>query len=379
MKLKLHHIKLLISLFFISLTTFAFSQSYNWVVNSTFEDLYLPVFKGNIAGQGLESIRDTSLFWKYANKKRALVTPSYVSGVFYYSDTIPTVSGRVFGEMCFYLAGKKRTNESNVYSTLALRRCLIGGAMYELSFYLKPFSLNVLWDEIEVAFTKDENIVCDTLHAGINIADGDLREDLKYSILQDTVLPIPQGGQDSFIHISYRFYAKGGEQFIHLGNIRSLYPTKLNVVNPIGIKYTGPKNKFYSYYIFDDVSLVCLSCNSVPVVSDLPDFDLNKIGYMTIYFPVNAKETAVDFTSLSNFLENYPSAKFKLKIVGYTDISGSTELNHVLAIQRAEFIKEKVLDISNYRIEIVNGGILPGDDDYTRTLNRRVVIETIKE
>jgi len=94
------------------------------------------------------------------------------------------------------------------------------------------------------------------------------------------------------------------------------------------------------------------------------------------------KNTDKKLINVINFMKKYPDCK--IEIQGFTDNVGENAINRVLSQQRAEKVKQIMIDqgISHYRIYTIGYGksnpVAPDDTEKSRAKNRRAEIKLVK-
>lgn len=280
------------------------------------------------------------------------------------------------------------------YLQTELREPLREGEYYRVSFYvsLSEYSTGAV-ATIGALFT--EKRVSDTVRS--ILMDKSVRQ-LAPGISQ-TVATIfePQVVNDynrvldntkGWMQISGVFKARGGEQFLTIGNF---YPaSQSNIVDLDSLTYLLPG----AYYYIDDVSVICLGCNkesisrqdtAVASVNVPVSFaDTLKVGSTfilhNIFFDYDKatllQQSYNELYTLLTVLQEHPT--MKIEICGHTDGHGSTEYNQRLSENRAHAVVDYLV---NHGIDIKRlsfkgyGKSRPIDTNTTeegRAHNRRV-------
>lgn len=193
--------------------------------------------------------------------------------------------------------------------------------------------------------------------------------------------------------VSGAFVAKGGEQFLTIGNF---FPAaQSNVVDLDSLTYLLPG----AYYYIDDVSLTCLDCDSpkenlstgdtvvaenLDVLPQVPEEDTLQVGTTiilhNIFFDfdksVLLQQSYNELQNLVNILEAYP--KMKIEIRGHTDGHGSADYNQRLSENRAKAVVDYLVSrgIDPKRLQYKGFGkskpIASNTTEEGRARNRRV-------
>ncbi len=175
--------------------------------------------------------------------------------------------------------------------------------------------------------------------------------------------------------------AKGGEQFLVIGNFSSNQETE-----SMKIEYREGKSLMLggsAYYYIDDVLVAPTNIpvsDSVSLVSQ-PIVKPNEVYILKhIHFPFDSYELLpssfqeLDF--LIGILKKNP--KWKVQLSGHTDDQGTDEYNLTLSANRAKSVGDYLLKngVTSDRIQTQGFGkqkpLRDGSDEKTRALNRRV-------
>ena len=197
------------------------------------------------------------------------------------------------------------------------------------------------------------------------------------------------------------FIAKGGEQYLYIGNFKNDKNTTLRIVKKAKKDYELDENYRYAYYYIDDVSLVEISdkdncdcnLNNVPLNFNdtTSDGAYNKIPTIpagvsftipNLYFKTDKwdilKKSYPNLDSLYRILSE--NIDINILITGHTDNSGKEEYNLQLSINRAKAVADYLIDkgILPKRIKYEGKGssypIATNDTDEGKEMNRRVEI-----
>lgn len=184
------------------------------------------------------------------------------------------------------------------------------------------------------------------------------------------------------VHFEYR--AKGGEQFITLGNFSSGDETKKYFI--AHSQTTQPLLKKSAYFYIDDVAVVPLPEDSTDVATDSLSITENTVKTNEIYtlrhirFSYNSFEllssSFAELDRLVDVMKKNPD--WGVELSGHTDDQGSDEYNLRLSQSRATSVGEYLVQhgIENGRIHIYGYGkkqpVIEGANEDARTVNRRV-------
>ena len=134
----------------------------------------------------------------------------------------------------------------------------------------------------------------------------------------------------------------------------------------------------YGYYLVDDVLLRPLDQETPPKISLNEKIILNNILFETNKAEIQ-EASKPELNELVAFLNL--SEKYHLKIMGHTDSQGNMDQNIVLSNNRANSIKQFLIEngIDESRIKAVGFGsaypIVNNDSEENRKINRRVEIK----
>lgn len=209
--------------------------------------------------------------------------------------------------------------------------------------------------------------------------------------------------KENWTELYIDYTAKGGEQFVIIGNFLDNTETDTVAANTA---MTTESNIFTSYYYLDNVCLApwkndntcdCFNNGEPPIVdNDFVELETviketppkigDKFVLKNIYFET-AKATLLSTSnqsldSLYNLLIKYPT--MEIKISGHTDSQGSHDYNLVLSESRALAVYSYLIErgISSERLDFKGYGkmqpIATNETVEGRQLNRRVEFEVIK-
>jgi outer membrane protein OmpA-like peptidoglycan-associated protein len=183
---------------------------------------------------------------------------------------------------------------------------------------------------------------------------------------------------------SAKFQAKGGEQFLLIGNFSSN-----NVTESKKIEYREGKSLMLgssAYYYIDDVSVSpveipvvdSLSATSIATIKPNEAYVLNHINFQFNSFQLLPSSfDQLDF--LVSVLKKNP--QWKIQLNGHTDDQGSDDYNLTLSANRATSVGDYIAQhgVSSERIQTRGFGkqkpLLIGNDEQTRAINRRVEVK----
>ena len=295
------------------------------------------------------------------------------------------------------------------YLQTQLKEPLLAGEMYRVSFYvsLSEYSAGAV-ATIGALFTSDR--VGDTVRSVLmnkeirQIAPGVSQTVASYFEPQvvndyDRVLVDTK----SWMMISGVFTAKGGEQYMTIGNF---YPaSQSNVVDLDYLTYLLPG----AYYYIDDVSLVCLGCKDTHTLPDTaePTYTMNvaspveastipgdadlQVGSTfvlhNIFFDydkaVLLQQSYHELQQLLAILRDHPTMKIEVR--GHTDGHGSVDYNQRLSENRAKAVVDYLVSkgIEPKRLQYKGfGKSQPIDTNTTeegRARNRRVEFKILSK
>lgn len=288
------------------------------------------------------------------------------------------------------------------YLQTQLKEPLKAGEMYRVSFYvsLSEYSSGSV-ATIGALFTQER--VGDTVRSVLmdktvrQLAPGVHQTVASYfepQVVNDyeRVLTDTKG----WTQVSGTFVAKGGERFMTIGNF---YPaSQSNVVDLDSLTYLLPG----AYYYIDDVSVVCLGCQSETPVSEpdtlpaavavhdsLPAVDTLQVGatfvLKNIFFDYDKstllQQSYNELLRLLAILKDHPTMRIEIR--GHTDGHGSLDYNQRLSENRAKAVVDFLLSkgVDPKRLQYKGfGKTQPIDSNATeegRARNRRVEFKVI--
>ena len=278
------------------------------------------------------------------------------------------------------------------YLQTQLKEPLVAGEMYRVSFYvsLSEYSSGAV-ATIGALFTADR--VGDTVRSVLmdkevrHLAPGVSQTVASYFEPQvvndyDRVLTDTK----AWMQVSGVFTAKGGEQFMTIGNF---FPaSQSNVIDLDSLTYLLPG----AYYYIDDVSVVCLGCKAVAdtlpaadsVVAMVPKVDTFQVGstfvLRNIFFDFDKatllQQSYNELQALIGILASHPAMRIEVR--GHTDGHGSVDYNQRLSENRAKAVVDYLVSkgVDPKRLQYKGfGKTQPVDTNATeegRANNRRV-------
>jgi OOP family OmpA-OmpF porin len=245
------------------------------------------------------------------------------------------------------------------------------GAFYNLQFYYRLSSYSVYAiDRIGLALLNSELKV-----------DHDSLLEVSPALTRINEL---ETLTNEWYQASAKFQAKGGEQFLVIGNFSSNAGTAHRK-----IEYREGKSVMLdgsAYYYVDDVSVSpvaipgidSLSQTSLSAIKPNEAYVLNHINFEFNSFQLLPSSfPQLDF--LVSILKKHPP--WKIQLNGHTDDQGTDEYNLTLSANRAKSVGEYLMQhgVSPERIQTQGFGkqkpLLKGNDDQVRSLNRRVEVK----
>ncbi len=209
--------------------------------------------------------------------------------------------------------------------------------------------------------------------------------------------------QFAWEEICQSFIAKGGERYVTIGNFAPTEETQYEKIKkPRGV--TGQQTRTAYYYI-DDVSVINMAgldqCDcevdasgsalkvqySKEVSSDMEMDVTQDIEMSRVYFEEMSSEIDEDnmaaVKKVAKLLQEHP--KYKVKITGHTDPVEEAKVTGDVSAQRAQAVKDKLVELGAYPNKILTVGVQdfdPATTDVTpagQAQNRRVVFEVISK
>lgn len=211
--------------------------------------------------------------------------------------------------------------------------------------------------------------------------------------------------EDQFVWepICQSFIAKGGERYLTIGNFApTSETTEGKVKKPKGITGQQTRN---AYYYIDEVSVINMAgldkCDcevdasgsalkvqySKEVSSDMEvdvtaDIQMSRVYFDETSTKIN-EDNMVAVTKVAKLLKEHP--KYKVKVIGHTDPVEEAKVTGDVSQQRAQSVKDKLVELGAYPNKILVVGVQdfdPATDDVTpagQAQNRRVVFEVISK
>ena len=282
-------------------------------------------------------------------------------------------------------------NDYREYLQTRLRRTLRPGDSIRLTFYasLSEESTGAV-ATLGALFTPDR--ISDTVRTLFlhkeqrQVADG-IVQTLAWPYEPQIVNPVNRHlentqGWDS---ISGIFVARGGEQYITLGNFHTL--ERSGYTDPDSLTRLLPG----AYYYIDDVRVECLNCakpeaddlnvDSAYLTQEQPSFSVGGTFVLKEIFFEFDKSTILqqsffELMKLMTLLGTYPT--MQIEIGGHTDGKGSEAYNQRLSENRARAVVDFLVSkgIDSRRLKYKGYGktmpVAPNDTEEGRAQNRRV-------
>lgn len=146
---------------------------------------------------------------------------------------------------------------------------------------------------------------------------------------------------DQWNKISGEFTATGGEKYLTIGNFNSFNHSTVVETHADNTVLSG------AYYYIDDVSVVCLDCDTEPQSVDTTPapkqgeiFTLRNVLFNTDE-SVLLPQSYNDLHTLIELLNSHPTIKIELR--GHTDSQGTVEHNRILSEARAKAVAEYLI------------------------------------
>ncbi|MEM7109445.1 MAG: OmpA family protein [Bacteroidota bacterium] len=198
------------------------------------------------------------------------------------------------------------------------------------------------------------------------------------SLTRENALQPQTGGWEEF-DMDYR--AKGGEQFITVGNFIS--NEKLKTYQLKSRKTRHHMLSIAAYYYLDDISITEVKQQALAL-----KYESDSIYHLEkIHFGFDSAEIRItdelELRELVAYLKNHQ--KYSLVLIGHADERGSAAYNLELSLSRAKAVKSFLVTkgISRDRIEVVGRGekmpLSFGKDEASRSSNRRVAFKLVSK
>ena len=358
----------------------------NLLPNGSFEQIEIDTNWVTMANSeaGTYRINDISVAWGMCKREMIIVRCrdwnfeqyGWFTNMTYYTDSAYSRTGKVFGVITpFNIGPTQALNISNLCGRLCTP--LIAGHSYKVSFYIKAFEGNCYSNQISVAFTNDFNPTQFALNKN---EVGKHGTDLNI----EKVFTIPAILESkTYTQYSFQYTAKGGEQYIYLGNFHIGYAQKgeYQRTDRFGPGLPLNRNPFIDYAVDDivvepvDTTEFCIKAiTAEPQISASPILP-DTLQLPSIYFDYNDSITPYSFTALADTLSklnNYHT----ILLNGFTDNTGTLTYNQQLSQLRAAFVAGKIKGLTTKII--VARGMGLSSTVVEANLQRRVDIYVIK-
>ncbi len=255
--------------------------------------------------------------------------------------------------------------DNREYISVKLKRPLVKNLKYKVTFYVQ-LAQNCLYatDGIGAYFSEDS--IDEFGYAGLYTIKPQITSE-KLGIIKTTT---------RWKKIAGEYRAKGGEQFLTIGNFKPNKDTQWEEMDEVG-KYNIYT---YAYYFIDDVSVVPVNYFE----NDLIVGQTNILKHL-LFTKGKAELLSGSLEELSKLLKimnEYPS--LEIEISGHTDDSGNESYNQKLSLNRAKAVAEYLFQegISRNRIKYIGYGsskpIMSNDTPEGQKGNRRVEFMVLK-
>jgi OOP family OmpA-OmpF porin len=261
------------------------------------------------------------------------------------------------------------------YVQCKLKGPLKAGVLYNIQFYFRLSSYSVYAiDRIGLALLNSETKID---HDSLLLVNPILTKINEIETLTN-----------AWYQASAKFQAKGGEQFLLIGNFSNNKTTESKK-----IEYREGKSLMLggsAYYYIDDVSL---SPVEVPIIDSLSATSIAAVrpneAYVLnhIYFQFNSFQLLPSSFNQLDFLVSVlkKNTQWKIQLNGHSDDQGSDDYNLTLSANRATSVGEYIEQhgVSKERIQTSGFGkqkpLVIGNDEQTRAVNRRVEVKFIDQ
>lgn len=242
----------------------------------------------------------------------------------------------------------------------SLKSSLKKGAKYNVSFYISlAEKSDFAMKKIEFLLTK--NIISSAIWT--ELSPSHLKKQITKSFSANSVKnEKTYNDTKNWVLVSKVITAKGGENFITIGNFQKNYATKKRRVSK------EKKNKI-SYYYIDMVSVTLIDkpLSSLTKLVDEKETETTKTNkielnrkykFQNINFKFNSiklsKAAKTEITILYEYLNSNKNTK--ISILGHTDHFGSTNYNKVLSEERAKSVADYLIKVGLNKTRIQSFG-----------------------
>lgn len=202
--------------------------------------------------------------------------------------------------------------------------------------------------------------------------------------LEDSIMTVRTGSWET-AHWEYR--ARGGEQFLTLGNFYDNDVTRACEIQYRAIQ--EPMLAASAYYFLDDIQVIPkYQVSAMPLVEGVADFHAGEVAMDTRYVLRNIQfefdsyklrySSFDELDALARYLQRHKGVSVQLS--GHTDDVGGDRYNEKLSLRRAESVAGylRLQGIDGSRIGVEGYGksrpLVGGSTDAVRETNRRVEI-----
>lgn len=367
-------------------------HSQNLIPNSSFEEEIS--FNGDKKGDWIKCIAsDSPDIFSFSDTNTLKLFNEYLGG-------IPPKSGNVYaGIFCIRNTKSFSQKEVREFIQCPLITSLEKGRQYNVEFYvaLDPES-NVSINSLGLYFSKDKVSVKTAIE--MFKRKPQIKNNRKRYL----------NNKDDWIKVNGTYTAKGGENYISIGNFKPDLKTRLkpvvqNTPNLKKEKWNIKSNEILAYYYIDDIKIermvlattishndtINLTIDDSKSLKAITEIKSLSVGDSIILKKINFEfdkadllETSLpELKNLINFLNKSPTIKIQIR--GHTDALGEEEYNQKLSKMRADSVKRYLVinGISKDRLKCIGyGAIYPIADNNTdegQDLNRRVEIKILKQ
>ena len=278
----------------------------------------------------------------------------------------------------FNYISKTDVQISNVVGQLC--HLMIKENKYVISFYVKKFTGSGNSSSLSVCFSEENKENANYVEHAAFISNKRNKIDKCYTN------SIKLSDADSFYHIQFTYQAKGGEQYIYIGNPELRMPSDFKKT-----KSYGYIKKVFSYsnwlmYAISDISVVSQdtleTCNTYNSASSsyIKNVTPNTIEsvFEDVTFAYNKSELTLPYyKSLDSVAVILSKTKLSITIIGYTDDAGSVEYNQKLSELRAKSVADYLLSkgVNPKTVSYIGKGIYSQDVEPAQKRKVRYLIK----
>lgn len=282
------------------------------------------------------------------------------------------------------LYNKVGPNDFEVWNAVtSFCRPLTEGKTYLVNVWLKPLTGTAYSGGISVAFSDKMH---ETKHYYEVPKKGSREVDVQPGIVPAYKHHTVIGNSKEYTNLVFEYTAKGGEEYIYIGNFNIGKPDVWKETIPFGYMRPAFDYSAFSIYALGGVSVIPkdmleLVCNTDSIhSSDLYSTHQHTAARDTVYLGAVYFESDVSSRVFSNSevllrIDSFPDYA-RVLLLGYADESGGAAYNKELSLKRAEHVAR--LMANKFSKQIVAVGLGISSKNAEQKTERRVEVYLIK-